>query len=328
MNVAQVFKPVNRPQSNTERGEAEVLREIGLYYEAPPKGAGPAPGIARVIFVTPEMAIKWLDRNVDNRSFSSTTTRRYKSLIDEGEWHWTNDAISFNEQGNLINGQHRLAAIHQSGKGAWLTVSIGHDPESFKAMDTARRRSAADALGILGFKNTKSLAAAAKIVHHWLVGDYSKATSGSVENHVLVQIAWDHPRLSGPPAGNDDCSVWFVGKFKSELAGLMPLSIAIACHYIYSHLDSTRADQFITQLATGIGLTNNKAPVYLLRERLLRDAQKPVGRMHAREQLGYVTKAFNGHIEGRKMSQLRYSPGAGETFPTPVVSPDEIKAAP
>ena len=61
--------------------------------------------------ITPDMAKKILaHRNKNNRPIRYTHLEKLSEAIEKDEWKVTNQGIAFDADGNLIDGQHRLAA--------------------------------------------------------------------------------------------------------------------------------------------------------------------------------------------------------------------------
>lgn len=67
--------------------------------------------------ITPELAEEILQANGRNRKISMSRVKDYERMLGEGRWKSTADGItlSFDREGNLTNGQHRLAAVKGSG---------------------------------------------------------------------------------------------------------------------------------------------------------------------------------------------------------------------
>jgi hypothetical protein len=59
--------------------------------------------------ITPEQAAIWLTRNRRNRPIRRTRVARYADAMRRGHWRVNGEAVIFDSEGNLLNGQHRLA---------------------------------------------------------------------------------------------------------------------------------------------------------------------------------------------------------------------------
>ncbi|MEO1036983.1 MAG: ParB N-terminal domain-containing protein [Pseudomonadota bacterium] len=121
-------------------------------------------GNARIIEITPKMAMRYLETNNHNRRLSEQSVRELTAAIKNDEWQLNGEAIKIDGEGNLLDGQHRLHAIAKSGRSVKTYVISNLDSESFKTIDTGKRRNNADALSLLGYRDPTMLAAAARLV--------------------------------------------------------------------------------------------------------------------------------------------------------------------
>jgi hypothetical protein len=97
--------------------------------------------------VTPAQAKQWLD--VDNHRNRKLREGRVAYLTDEiraGRWQVTHIGIAFDPKGNLLDGQHRLAAIVRSGVAVQMVVARNVPPETYIAMDRGLMRTMPDVL--------------------------------------------------------------------------------------------------------------------------------------------------------------------------------------
>lgn len=65
--------------------------------------------------ITPDIAKKLLENNTANRSVRQSTIDRYAELMKSGQWHDNGESISIDENGVIVNGQHRLMACVKAG---------------------------------------------------------------------------------------------------------------------------------------------------------------------------------------------------------------------
>ena len=102
--------------------------------------------------ITPEKALEYLShRNPDNRLIRPRKVKEYVSDMLSGNWDTTttDNAISFNEDGVLVNGHHRLTAIAQAGVPLKMWVWRGVSRNA-KIFDRAAMRSTVDILNMDG----------------------------------------------------------------------------------------------------------------------------------------------------------------------------------
>src|SRR5690554_2314745 len=112
--------------------------------------AGTGPIVERIL-ITPDQAIKWLEQaNTNNRKLSQKHVDRLARDMTEGKWVLTHSGIAFGPDGTLLDGQHRLWAIVESGVSVEMFVWRGVEPQSMMAIDAGKSRSLADILNIAG----------------------------------------------------------------------------------------------------------------------------------------------------------------------------------
>jgi hypothetical protein len=100
----------------------------------------------QILTVTKELADKMLESNTTNREVRPANVEKYVKILKAGEWKLTHQGIAFDTDGKLVDGQHRLMAISQTGIEATMMVTHGVDPETFMVLDQGARRNAADIL--------------------------------------------------------------------------------------------------------------------------------------------------------------------------------------
>lgn len=98
--------------------------------------------------ITPEYARILLKTNSNNRHLSKGTVTAYANDMKAGKWDSnTADAIAIDSNGTLRNGQHRLAAIAESGCSIWMWVCRGVAPDGI--YDSNRKRTLVDQTKII-----------------------------------------------------------------------------------------------------------------------------------------------------------------------------------
>lgn len=85
--------------------------------------------------ITPLTAREYLDHNYEgNRKKSKTRINRYKNVMGRRRWRLTHEGIAFDEDGKLIDGQHRLEGVVESGEPIPCLVVRGLPTEVYEAL--------------------------------------------------------------------------------------------------------------------------------------------------------------------------------------------------
>jgi hypothetical protein len=249
--------------------------------------------------VTPKKAMEWLKRNIHNRPFSKIHVGYLVALLRDGKYKLNGEAIKFNSNGDLIDGQHRLMACVESGVSFQSLIVRGLEHEAFDTLDGGRPRSAADVLARHGEKNCNTLAAACRAV--FLIEKYG--VFNEVKSVRRDQIADALAATPGLRASTD-----FAMATRTNLIGR---SIVAALHYLFSQKDARAADAFWEHVLKGEGLTAGM-PEYRLRERLIKE-KAAMGRLRAPDAYALAIKAWNFRRDGQACKQLKLGPD--EDFP-------------
>lgn len=99
-----------------------------------------------VVQMTPERAERLLDQNTRNRNVKIDREKNYAGQMRNGDWRVDGNPIRVGHDGVLLDGQHRLYAIVESGTTQTVLLVTGLEPASMVAIDTGVSRSLADLL--------------------------------------------------------------------------------------------------------------------------------------------------------------------------------------
>lgn len=118
--------------------------------------------------ISPDKAARFLAQNTVNRKLRTNIVRRYAEEMLQNAWTLTSDAIAFDEDGNLIQGQHRLSAIIQSQTTQPFWVARDMPVTSRQNLDCGAKRELADRLTISGYAISRTdCAAVVRLMTPW-----------------------------------------------------------------------------------------------------------------------------------------------------------------
>src|ERR1700750_3512325 len=100
--------------------------------------------------ISPDMAQEILAANGHNRNMRSPRVAQLAEVMRRGEWILNGETIKVATDGTLLDGQHRLQAVVDSGATIETLVMRGMSLETQDTVDTGRRRRLADILAIEG----------------------------------------------------------------------------------------------------------------------------------------------------------------------------------
>lgn len=245
------------------------------------------------VVMTPGMAADILNRSngvVNRRPSQSTISKFVRSMP-----HWMDNGstILLDENGLLLDGQHRLIACMESQVCFPTILVSGIRRSTFSSIDTGKPRSAIDMLTIGGEKNTSSLARALTLL--WKYENNALGTGArSATNPDRDALLSLNPEIRN--------SVEWCG----ALRDIISLGLAAFLHYTGSRLNQVKTEQFLTDMRTGIGLLAT-SPALHFRNSLNSTSLKMF--QHYAEPLANVgLQALNAFLNDKPIGRLRLLP--------------------
>jgi len=114
--------------------------------------------------ITPEVAKALLGNNKNNRNITKGHLALLKSEILNGNWKYNGQPIIISNTGGLLDGQHRLTAVVETGVPIDTAVIRGVEEDAFVTMDTGKIRGGSDVLSIVGSRHGAHIASAIRKV--------------------------------------------------------------------------------------------------------------------------------------------------------------------
>jgi hypothetical protein len=246
--------------------------------------------------VTPDTATEWLKQNLHNRNIRPGRVAEIARDMANGDFQFTGDPIKFSRDGELIDGQHRLAAVQQSGLTLAFTVVRGLPRTAQDVVDIGAGRTTADVLRIAGHSHPAILAAAARLVtlvDLRLINDTDHRRTRLT--HAEVRHAVDTLGLLLERACDR------VATLRHGVA--CPPSVLAAGYFLCERVaDNDTADEFFSRLHDGAMLATG-SPVLALRNRFSEIRQSRTY-MTPPMHLSMILRAWNAWREGRTMAMI------------------------
>lgn len=247
----------------------------------------------RYVDVSPVIAAALLERNTRNRKMRGQDVKEWSGEMEGGRWRITHQGIAIARDGMILDGQHRLESIVESGVTVRMPVAVGLDPEVFSVIDTGRRRNSADAMFMVGESNAFLLAAITRLAMQYETGYLNRQIGGRGNKiHSDVLLAYRDGKEDALRAATK------VG-LNSRSGGLPVNKTAVGAAYLLIHAKCGNDDlinEFFEGVRHGIQLDGNDAR-FLLRRNILNDVAKPRSRKH----LGLLLKAWKLYALGEPL---------------------------
>lgn len=250
--------------------------------------------------VSPEYAKEILKGNVKNRALNARRVNALAAAIKRGEWMMNGDAVRISKGGRLLDGQHRLSAVAQSGETVEMLIIRGLDDSVFDTIDTGgRARGASDILQLSGVKNASVVAAAARMIFLYkLKGNPFHGTPEDAPTVTQIKSFCEKNE------GIESAASFIAGR--SSVCKMIPASVATFCLFAMREVNHESADEFMDSINSGEGLSRGDAAL-ALRERLLNNMMTNKVKLSRYYTAALVIKAFRRHMAGEKVSTLRVS---------------------
>lgn len=265
---------------------------------------------AGVVTVTPRLARLWLLRNTANRPCRRAKVNHHRAQMDAGRWLLGTDAVGFRLDGPLVNGQHRLEAVAAGETAHEFVVAVGLDRDVFAVLDVGKGRTGGDALAVLGFPYSSSVAAVVRYAAFAEAGAlWTRASERRIEVDELVDRA-EADRDAFVEAAAKATQLYD----KSDRL-LSPTQVGFVV-YAYRQAGHSEAgpvpapvEAYLQRVATGIGVLDEADPAHHVRRAFLDDQRADV-RMGAQERLAVLVRGAQHAALGEPMLRAR-GKGAG-----------------
>lgn len=253
-----------------------------------------------IIKWTPAMAENMLTKNEVNRTIRPSVVDKYSRDMASGKWNFS--MIAIDEDGKLIDGQHRLMAIAKSGISVEL-LTVKNVPNYMqKTFDVGAGRSVADIFTFSGESQGQLLAAITRLVFQITDNKLTRGRYTSTVEEVL-QTLDDHSELRV----STDIATWFNSK---RMIPLQP-SIVGAAHWMIMDTNGREeADAFVHRLGTLVG-EEDGSPVLALSKRV-NEIKRMGVRVNSRDVLNLIIKTWNYCVEGRTITKINLYSRTGE----------------
>lgn len=212
--------------------------------------------------ITPDIAIEMLSRNSSNRKVRDNRVKFYAKQMREGDWHLTGQTISFDTNGQLLDGQHRLWAIVESDCTVPFLVVTGVEPTS--AYDCGLQRTMPDRLLLSGTNLPTAMLTTNGVAI--IKGCMAIVNVGTINDNATKDISADE--LSRFVEDNFDDMQWCTELFnrgKSNVPRGIRRSVLYSTLWALTKIDigftRAHAEKLLSILLTGLATSDEDAPI-------------------------------------------------------------------
>ena len=262
-----------------------------------------------VIQLSPTGAARMLEGNTRNRTLRKPYVRKLAGAMVRGEWKLNGEPIQLAIDGTVLNGQHRLEAVVESGQTIPALVIRGLPLSAQMTMDTGARRSLSDVLALRGEKHTTNLAAALGLLHRYRSGrrlDQSSHTAPTPQE--AIDLLDREPNIRESIV---------MGRWIYD-ATRMRIATASVLSYLFETAEAGAGVRFFEEVCAA-EKAPPQTPVRALQSILERDRRERTYKVTTHALCAMTIKAFNAWCEGRKVTLLSYKPKAQSPEPFPLI---------
>jgi len=257
--------------------------------------------------ITPIMAVDFLKRNPNNRKINTKIVHRYAADIKNGKWKEdTGELIKISEDGNLIDGQHRLSAIVEAGVSVYLHVAFNVSSTVFDVLDTGKKRSASDVFEIKNISYSTQLPS--------IISTFIRLESSSYQAKQGLTNQEIYQEYAKRPNYWDGIATYTQSMYMS-FAKVLPPSLIGG---VFAHLDKVEnkgaQNEFIEQLCTGAFIKNKT--MFTVRNVLISDKMKTKNKFTTKDKVALIIRAWNAFVKGIKLKRLLLNK---TKFPTAII---------
>ena len=261
-----------------------------------------APSVA-IEWVTPEIAAEYLSKNIENnRKAKPSRIAAYARDIETGHWLFTGEAIKFDVDGHLVDGQNRCLAVLRAGLATQILVVRGLSKEAVYVLDSGMSRSGADAIHISGAadkSDPKNLAATARLHRSWTGGELGHAmtTGGAMSTMTkseLIEYLELNPTLD------------FAARYGQTVYGhlRLPISALAVAFDAFSRIDIDDTAEFFNRIRDGIS-GGPGDPFLTLSRRVTSDHLDGPRSIMPATALFYLFRTWNAFRSNEQLSRLQ-----------------------
>lgn len=252
----------------------------------------------RMVLITPELAEEMLKRNINNRPLNKIHVSTLKSEMLNGNWKFDAQPFRFNSLGELNDGQHRLQSVIETKTPIIGLVITGLDEDTFKSMDTGRKRNGGDVMYIEGVSNYSMATSTTRLIYAFNNGLYSanRNFNRNLKNTEIFEYYNSLPRIAE--------SIKFGDSLAKKGARIITPTHLAGFHYLFAKKNRMMAEEFLEKLYTGIGLEVG-SPINTLRTKFLKAKIDSSFKFTEQDKISNLIYAWNKFRLGETVKVLK-----------------------
>lgn len=247
--------------------------------------------------ITPKNADEMLSKNKSNRPIRLDYCKALARDMINGKFIQNGDAIRFDENGNLIDGQHRLTAIKIAGvtiKNQLIIRGLGLD--AFDTIDSGVPRTNADRLKCAGVKHYFAIAATCRVRLCYDNGDMH--LKRRLTRSEIIDVEKAHSDILQK-------AYTMSHQIYKEIGGALSVLMAVISFAL--EYNEAKTKEFVERVATGANIQEGD-PEFAYRSIVIRNAMFNKRKsLSPAYQMQLLIRAVNKAFKGERCKILRWS---------------------
>lgn len=238
---------------------------------------------AMIADIGPEEATRLLASNPDNRHLALPSLGKIVRDIAGGQWQFNGESIVVAKTGELNDGQHRLAAVENTGKSIRSVIVFGVSRESRETLDTGKARDLADWLRLHGVGNSSNTAATCRLI---MAFERSRGkTFGGLHGFSIAELI----QRAVSDTALHEASRHGVRLYTQGAKDILAQSTISACLYLLNRAVGPEGVEFVERVALGDNIGRNSAE-FLTRRAFFLTTERKRGLLTAMLLRGWAAK--------------------------------------
>lgn len=211
--------------------------------------------------ITPTVAAEMLRNNTGNRKVNPSSVQILAAQMKENSWKLNGEPIIISDQGNLMDGQHRLLALINSGVTLSMLVVRGVKQDAFDTIDVGRNRSGSDLLSIEGLSSSHAQCLSTTIRIDTAVKNIGTLSQTKKMYHLITPA-----KILQSYRENDEylrCVKFVMENSPSPHQRPLPAGLLGFLTYRTFQIDEDFSSDWIKRFISGIGVSENENIMHL-----------------------------------------------------------------
>lgn len=263
--------------------------------------------VGRRVVIGPQKARNLIESSAQfrNRTLKKWLVSQMAEDMRSGAFQQHYSPILIDTRGFVIDGNHRLHAIVESGCEIEVTIVSGVPETAFEHVDLGARRSAGDTLDVMGVKNWNAVATALAWLRMYRSGALKYRTYRALR-------AFEAAEAYKGDTGVSDCV-----RACHRASTYTSVGMVAAFLHLFREKDRLLANMFIEEAIGGLGGKKGD-PAWELHRRWVENALSK-RKAHTTEVAAWTVKAWNALRDGREVANLRWRIEVPKAEPFPVI---------